>query len=566
MGAFVANIPVLVVGAGPVGLALAGDLGWRGVACTVLERGDGTIAQPRMDMVGMRTMEFARRWGIVDWVENSPYPRDYPQDNAYVSALTGFEFEREPFPSMADAVNLPQTPQRRERCPQNMFDPILTRFALAQESVAIRYRSEVVGITQHQDAVQVSVKSRDTGEIEVLTASYVVGCDGGDSGIRQLLGIQRSGSAALTYTTNVIFRCPDLEELHDKRKAYRFICIGPEGTYATIVAINGKDNWRMSIIGDGTPRRLSDRDIHAAIRRAAGVDFDYEILSVMHWVRSELIADEYGRGRVFLAGDAVHVMSPTGGFGMNTGIGDAVDLSWKLDAVLSGWGGPRLLDSYQAERRAVGIRNAAEATANLRNMLSPRTTPPPPEAFEPGPAGDAARAEFGRNFKELMTREWYAVGIHLGYRYEASPVCWDEGDPVPDNPVASYEQSTRPGGRAPHVWLADGSSTLDLFGRGFILLRSGDDPPLGAGLAAAAAEQGVPLRVVRPPGVAVAEAYQYRLVLVRPDGHVAWRGDADPDDPAAIIALVRGAVDADDEAADSGRALASAGRAEGETA
>ena len=144
------NIPVLVVGAGPVGLALAGDLGWRGVACTVVERGDGTIAQPRMDMVGMRTMEFARRWGIVDWVENSPYPRDYPQDNAYVTALTGFEFEREPFPSMADAVNLPQTPQRRERCPQNMFDPILTRFALSQESVAIRYRTEVVGITEHR--------------------------------------------------------------------------------------------------------------------------------------------------------------------------------------------------------------------------------------------------------------------------------------------------------------------------------------------------------------------------------------------------------------------------------
>ena len=165
----------------------------------------------------MRTMEFARRWGIVDWVENSPYPRDYPQDNAYVTALTGFEFEREPFPSMADAVNLPQTPQRRERCPQNMFDPILTRFALSQESVAIRYRTEVVGITEHGEAVQVSVKNGDTGEIEELTASYVVGCDGGDSGVRQLLGIERSGSPVLTYTTNVIFRCPNLEELHDKR-------------------------------------------------------------------------------------------------------------------------------------------------------------------------------------------------------------------------------------------------------------------------------------------------------------------------------------------------------------
>lgn len=562
------TIPVLVVGAGPVGLALAGDLGWRGVACTVVERGDGTIVQPRMDMVGMRTMEFARRWGIVDWVENSPYPRDYPQDNAYVSSLTGYEFEREPFPAMGDAVNLPQTPQRRERCPQDMFDPILTRFAGSQESVRIRYRTEVTGMTQREDAVVVSVRDLDTGKTEELTASYVVGCDGGDSGVRQMLGIERSGSPALTYTTNVIFRCPNLVELHRKRKAYRFICIGSEGTYATIVAINGKDNWRMSIIGDGTPRRLSDGDIHAAITRAVGVDFEYEVLSVMHWIRSELIADEYRQGRVFLAGDAVHVMSPTGGFGMNTGIGDAVDLAWKLDAVLAGWGGDQLLDSYEAERRPVAVRNAAEATANLRNMLSPRTTPPAREAFEPGPAGDRARAEFGQRFRELMRREWYAVGIHLGYRYDGSPVCWDEGGPLPGNPVASYEQTSRPGARAPHAWLADGTSTLDLFGRGFVLLRIGDDPPAGAGLADAAAAHGVPLRVVRLRDAAVVEAYGCPLVLVRPDGHVAWRGEQDPGDPDAIIALIRGAGKREDGdgAVPSGRALATAGQAEGETA
>ena len=143
------NIPVLVVGAGPVGLALAGDLGWRGVACTVVERGDVRSRSPAWTWWACAPWNSLAVGGSSDWVENSPYPRDYPQDNAYVTALTGFEFEREPFPSMADAVNLPQTPQRRERCPQNMFDPILTRFALSQESVAIRYRTEVVGITEH---------------------------------------------------------------------------------------------------------------------------------------------------------------------------------------------------------------------------------------------------------------------------------------------------------------------------------------------------------------------------------------------------------------------------------
>ena len=294
-----------------------------------------------------------------------------------------------------------------------------------------------------------SVKNGDTGEIEELTASYVVGCDGGDSGVRQLLGIERSGSPVLTYTTNVIFRCPNLEELHDKRRAYRFICIGPEGTYATIVAINGKDNWRMSIIGSGTPRRLSDSDIHAAIRRAVGIDFDYEILSVMHWIRSELIADKYRRGRVFLAGDAVHVMSPTGGFGMNTGIGDAVDLSWKLDAVFPAGAARSCWTLMRLSGDGWAIRNASEATANLANMLSPRSVPPPPEAFGTGPAGYRARAEFGQNFKELMTREWYAVGIHLGYRYDASPICWDEGGPVPANPVASYRRINPSRGASP---------------------------------------------------------------------------------------------------------------------
>ena len=197
-----------------------------------------------------------------------------------------------------------------------------------------------------------------------------------------------SGNPALTYTTNVIFRCPDFPSLHDKGKGYRFIFIGPEGTWLTIVAINGGDRFRMSIVGTPDKVNHSEADIRAALRRAMGKDFDYEILSVMRWVRRELVADRYGTDRVFLAGDSVHLISPTGALGMNTGMQDAVDLGWKLDAVIRGWGGPHLLESYEIERKPVAVRNVKASTENLERMLAPRTThKPPPEVFQAGPGG-----------------------------------------------------------------------------------------------------------------------------------------------------------------------------------
>jgi hypothetical protein len=341
----------------------------------------------------------------------------------------------------------------------------------------------------------------------------------------------------LTYTTNIIFRCQDLVALHDKGRGYRHIFIGPEGTWATIVAINGRDQWRMSIIGGAEPRELGGEEIHAAIRRAVGRDFEYEILSVVPWTRRELVAERYGAGPGFIAGDAAHVMSPTGGFGMNTGIGDAVDLAWKLAATLTGWGGPALLDSYTAERRPVGQRNVAEASANLGRMLSVGQNP---GLGDDTPEGARVRGRVGREFSEIMRREWFTLGIHLGYRYDESPICWPDGTDAPPDDTMSYVPTARPGARAPHVWLADGRSTLDLYGRGFTLLWLGPADP--APLVEAAAKRGVPLGVVALDEPTVREAYARQLVLVRPDGHVAWRGDVLPDDPLALIDCVRGAA------------------------
>ena len=520
-------LPVLIIGAGPVGLAMAGDLGWRGVKCLVIEQSDGTIVQPRMDMVGIRTMEFCRRWGIVPNVEASPYPRDYPQDNVYLTSLNGWELGRAPFPAMNQDMPPPTSPQKRERCPQNMFDPILREFAASQAAVELRYRTRMVSFREEAESVVVDLEDVESGERSSIRARFLVGCDGAASKVRQGLDIGMTGRPIVTYTTNVIFRCPDLVTMHDKGKAYRHIFVGPDGTWGTIVAINGRDQWRMSIIGtEDRKEGASEAEIRAAIRRAAGFDFEYEILSVMPWVRRELVADHYGKGRVYIAGDAAHMMSPTGGFGMNTGIGDAVDLSWKIAAVLAGWGGPLLLESYEFERLPIGLRNVREASRNLGRMRSPGTNA---ALLDDTAEGEATRERVGREFAEQMRHEWYTLGMHLGYRYDASPICWPDGsEATPDDPM-HYLPTARPGHRAPHVWLADGRSTLDLFGRGFTLLRLGANPPAASAFESAAERLGVPVSVVALNEPEVTAAYERALVLVRPDGHVAWRGDVWPD-------------------------------------
>jgi 2-polyprenyl-6-methoxyphenol hydroxylase-like FAD-dependent oxidoreductase len=232
----------------------------------------------------------------------------------------------------------PQSPQKRERCPQNFFDPVLARFAGTFSHVTRHYRTELVDFAEHEQAVIATVVDDASGKTERIEAQYLIACDGAASSIRERLGIGLKGNPVLTYTTNAIFRCKGLEKLHRIRPAYRFIFIGPEGTFATLVAIDGRDHWRFSFVGSRELRQLSEAELRATIERAVGCRFDFEITSVMPWTRRELIADSYGTARVLLAGDSAHQLSPTGGFGMNTGIQEAVNLSWKLAARLEGWG------------------------------------------------------------------------------------------------------------------------------------------------------------------------------------------------------------------------------------
>lgn len=535
---------VLVIGAGPVGLALAGDLGWRGKQCLVIERGDGVIGQPRMDLVGIRTMEYCRRWGLVGDVEASPYNRDYPQDNVYLTALNGYELERQPMPSMRNEPAPPESPQHRERCLQNMFDPILRKFAQTQPSVTLLYGHEFLSFEQDDDGVTARVLDFATGAEKTIRARFLVGCDGARSAVRTQLDIGMQGRGLLTHTTNVIFRCPEFNQLHDKQPGYRYMFVGPAGIWATIVAINGCDQWRMSIIGNAQERpEYTEQQIKEYAHRALGKPFDLEILSVLRWARMELVADRYHHGRVFICGDACHLTSPTGGLGMNTGIGDAVTLSWKLAAHLEGWGGPALLDAYDMERRPIAKRITAFSTMNLQTM---KGVPTSEKLFEDSAAGAEARSRAGQALAEGLKQEWFSMNIHLGNRYTASPVILYSDPEDPDaieaefNDAIHYRPTSRPGCRAPHAWLEDGRSTLDLFGRAFVLLDFGTGASDGAAFTAAARRVGIPLEHIPLAQPDIAALYEKRFVLVRPDGHVAWRGDNFPDHAHGILATVTG--------------------------
>jgi 2-polyprenyl-6-methoxyphenol hydroxylase-like FAD-dependent oxidoreductase len=534
---------VLVIGAGPVGLALAGDLGWRDRQCIVIDRGDGSISQPKMDLVGIRTMEFCRRWGIVGDVEGSPYDRDYPQDNVYLTTLNGYELGRQAMPSMRAELPPPESPQKRERCPQNMFDPILRKFAESRPSTQILYEHEFVSFEQDDTGVTAKIVRQSDNHAFEIRARYLVGCDGGRSVVREALGIGMNGKGVLTYTTNVIFRCPEFNQLHDKAPGYRYMFVDGTGVWATIVAINGKDCWRMSIVGNAQERkRYTEDDLKGFACRALGKPFEPEILNVLNWTRAELVAERYYEGRVFICGDACHLTSPTGGLGMNTGIGDAVDLSWKLDAALAGWGGPALFDAYEIERKRIAERITRFSTGNLETMKRVRNSNRLEEDSE---GGAAERHQVGEALGEGLKREWFSLNMHLGNRYADSPICAypeheDREQIVAEhNDGVNYRPTTRPGCRAPHAWLAGGRSTLDLFGRGYVLLSFALDE--GAQhFADAAHRAGVPLvrHVLDEP--AVAALYEKRHVLVRPDGHVAWRGDVLPAEPVTLLATITG--------------------------
>jgi 2-polyprenyl-6-methoxyphenol hydroxylase-like FAD-dependent oxidoreductase len=531
--------PVLIVGGGPVGLAVAVELGWRGVPCLLVEQGDGTIADAKMFATGIRTVEFCRRWGFAEKVKDWGFSRDFPFDNVFVTTLIGHELGRIRLPTLAETRPPSCSPEQYAHCPQFIFDPLLAEAARGFPSVTLRYRCRLADFREERDGVVADLHDLATDRHEPVRARYLVACDGFASTVRKSLGIEMSGRPVINRSANIMFRTANLAAIHDKGNAGRYVLIGAQGPWASLVPADGVTRWRLMVHGreDWDADSLDPRE---AVRRAAGRDFDFEILNVGNWTRRRMVADRYGRGRMFLAGDAVHVMPPNGGLGMNTGVGDAVDLGWKLAALHQGWGGQHLLGSYEAERRPVGVRACDEAVRNLERFS---TKADYSHVIEDSAEGTATRAEIGRRLAMVNRMAWdNPLNTHLGYRYDDSPICVADGAPPPEPEDARvYTQTSHPGCRAPHAWLADGRSTLDLFGRNFTLLRFGRNAPDAAPLEAAAASRRMKLDVVMLDEPAIAELYERKLVLVRPDGHVAWRGDALPADVLGLVDRVRGA-------------------------
>ena len=535
------RVPIVIVGGGPIGLAFSIDLSWRGVPHILVERDapEARASHPRMDQIGIRSMEHFRRLGIVPEIEGAGFPRDMHRDVVFTTGILGYELAREPFE--ADATRAPPafSPQKHELCPQNFLDPALQRIAARNEQADIRYRTQLNRIVTDEHCVRCELEDRDHARVYTVEASYLVGCDGNASAVARFIQAAARSESLLARSTNIFVSCPELRARTRTSRAYRYILIGEQGVWASMVNIDGRDLWRLQVLGGSQRPTWTDEEATAAVRRAIGADVPFSLASIVPWTRRELVMEQYHAGRCFLAGDAAHQFSPTGGYGMTTGLGDAFNLSWKLAALIEGWGGPLLAGSYVVERRSVAIRNARRATHNFEQMRSRAVSP----LMLNGTAnGEAARRAIGTELRQRMSEEWESMGIHLGYSYADSPVVCDDGPPADHADPSHYVQSARPGLRAPHAWLEDGRSTLDLFGRGFVLLQF-DDGGSAEPLVAAARARGVPLRLERIADPDVARLYERQLVLVRPDGHVAMRADRVTVEMAdSIIDRVRGAT------------------------
>ncbi|WP_306257994.1 FAD-dependent monooxygenase [Pararhizobium sp. IMCC21322] len=530
------RVPVLIVGAGPVGLACAIELAWRGIECLVIERRDGTINHPKMNQVGVRTVEFCRRWGISQKVKDSSVPEDFPRSIRFVTATTGYQMAHYDFPARKDETCV-NSPEAIQRCSQIFFDPILRDHAKSLGRAIFSYSHDLQSFEQDDDGITAKISSLKDGKTISVRADYMIACDGADSTVRDLLGIGLEGDMSLNFNVNAFFRSTDHDALFKNGRAVMQWLTDGQGIWGDIVSINGDDLWRFSLMRLENGHIPSIAEMGQHLRRAVGRDFAFEIFSILPWERRRVVAERFQAGRVLLCGDAVHQMSPTGGFGMNTGIQEAVDAAWKVAAVLQGWGGSKLVETYDIERRPVAQNIVDEAARNY-NQFS--RLPKGEGADEDTEAGAALRQAIGDTiYAENFDREYDMEGVPLGYRYEGSPIIVPDGTPEPPFDVMTYTPTARPGHRAPHAWLADGRSTLDLFGPGFMLLCFEEGLDL-APLVEAASVRNVPLKTEFVDDAEIASLYETKLVLVRPDGHVAWRGDGLPKDAGAMIETLIG--------------------------
>jgi 2-polyprenyl-6-methoxyphenol hydroxylase-like FAD-dependent oxidoreductase len=536
--------PVLIAGGGPIGMTLARGLAHYGVPSMLVERNPTTTRHPKMDITNGRSLELFRSIGLAQALRDVAVPEDNPFDVSWITSLVGDELHRFRYPSVTAARA--QFRERNDgsqplepgmRVSQVEIEPALKAAIDAHPLVDVRFGVGFEELEQDASGVTATLKRTADGTVERVRCQYLVGCDGGTSRVRTCLDIPLEGQSRLQSRFMTHFRSPRTDLLQRWGIAWHY-----QSPTGTLIAQNDRDVWTLQsrLAPDVDPETV---DPHALIEAFAGSRIDeVEILVANSWVPHLLVADAYGKGRVLLAGDAVHQYIPTGGYGMNTGIGDAFDLAWKLAATIQGFGGPKLLASYEEERRPVGLRNreGSRTHSATRAEIAKLYTP---ALATPGADGDASRRAAGARIAAIGNLENECFGIEFGYCYAGSSiVCGEPNAAVPTDPVR-YEPTTLPGARLPSTYLGDGTPLFDRLGRWFTLIGFGTADMTT--LAAAAERRGVPLSCLRLDGRDHAPVYEGNLLLVRPDQHVAWRGNSidDPEHADRIMARIVGAAD-----------------------
>jgi 2-polyprenyl-6-methoxyphenol hydroxylase-like FAD-dependent oxidoreductase len=493
-----------------------------------------------MERINARTMEIYRRMGLAEKIRAAGLRSDVPMDVYVILDLKRPPLLRLPYPSVAEAradirgTNDGSAPlEPYQLISQYTLEPLLKEHAEALTPVTLRWSTEYLSHEQDPQGVHTTVRLPN-GASEVIRSSYLVGCDGGTSAVRQALGIKLRGEANLMGLRQALYRC---DELFDRLP----IGNGPgrgrhyhvaDDKASFLIMQDSTKHWTLHATVD------SDEAMKRQFEQVVSIPVRYEMLSCNPWRQNLLVADHYRDRRVLLAGDAVHLVIPTGGLGMNSGVGDAVDLGWKLAATLRGWGGPKLLESYEIERRQIGDRNVgASRYANLgrrkwRSMWRPNIRDDTPEGKLTRDTLTAVADVEQRKSNEM-------IGAELGYRYVNSPVICD----IPGGPehlFRTYEPTTWPGARLPHVWLDDGTPMQDRIPtEGFTILRLGCTRVDTAPLSSAIGRYGAPVTTIDVPDQVARDIYGHDVMLLRPDMHVVWRGH-DLEAPAEIAAIALG--------------------------
>jgi 2-polyprenyl-6-methoxyphenol hydroxylase-like FAD-dependent oxidoreductase len=543
----ISDVDVLIVGAGPVGLTLAIDLAWRGIDVTLVEtRAAAEPPEPKCNHVAARTMEIFRRLGLAEMVRNSGLPADYPHDISYRTTFTGLELTRISIPCRRDRFtrqdgpdcNWP-TPEPPHRINQIFLEPILFAHAAADRHIRIINRTSAEDIRIGDQFAEVTLRDLDTGAAQSMRCRYLIGCDGARSIVRKAIGAAFEGDAVIQRVQSTYVRAPDLIVRQQVAPAWGTGSINPRRS-GMVYAIDGRERWLAHNYlrpGEGDFDTV-DRDTCIRTILGVGAAFKYEVISKEDWIGRRLIASKFRDRCAFIAGDAAHIWVPYAGYGMNAGIADATNLSWKLAAHLNGWAPASILDAYEAERHPITgqvsrfAMSHAEAEIRRRGAI--------PDGIEDaGAEGERVRREIGRLTYDINVQQYACAGLNFGTYYDRSPIIAYDGASPPTYTMGSYTPSTVPGCRTPHLWDADGVSLYDRMGAEFTLLRFNPTAD-AAPLMRAAKERKMPLKLLdaAAPGEMACEA---SLVLSRPDQHVAWRGDCAPADPLALIDRVRGA-------------------------